>query len=151
MIDTSSFIKSIQQKFSDSIKAVDLKSEKRATVLIDHRALLKIANFFYSYMNFRFIIASAVHTKHGLEIYYHFSNDAVGLVINIHVILPIEKPQIESLANMFEAANWIEREMHELFGITFLNHPNPEALLSDGNWATGVYPLRKDAKELKIE
>jgi len=45
---------------------------------------------------------------------------------------------------MFNASNWIEREMHELFGIDFINHPNQEKLISEGNWAEGVYPYRKD-------
>jgi Ni,Fe-hydrogenase III component G len=36
--------------------------------------------------------------------------------------------------------------MHELLGITFLNHPEPEKLISDGNWAEGVYPYRKTFK-----
>jgi len=36
--------------------------------------------------------------------------------------------------------------MHELLGINFLNHPNQEKLLSEGNWAEGVYPLRKEFK-----
>jgi NADH-quinone oxidoreductase subunit C len=94
----------------------------------------------------RFIIASALHTKRGFEVYYHFSLDSTGLVLNLHVILDGEKPEVESLSNMFEASNWIEREMHELFGIVFLNHPTPELLLSDGNWAKGEYPYRKSFK-----
>jgi len=60
--------------------------------------------------------------------------------------LPQEKPEIESLANMFSGANWIEREMREILGITFRNHPEPEKLLSEGNWAEGVYPYRKKFK-----
>jgi NADH-quinone oxidoreductase subunit C len=72
--------------------------------------------------------------------------DKTGLVLNIHVVLDNENPQIESLSNMFNASNWIEREMHELFGINFLNHPNQEKLISEGNWAEGVYPYRKKFK-----
>jgi NADH-quinone oxidoreductase subunit C len=87
-----------------------------------------------------------LHTKNGFEIHYHFSKDSNGLILNIHVILDRDNPQIESLSNMFNASNWIEREMHELFGINFLNHPNLEKLLSEGNWAEGVYPLRKNFK-----
>ena len=93
-------------------------------------------------MKLRFIIASALDTKRGFEIFYHFSNDSTGLVVNLHVILSKQKPEVESLTAMFEAANWIEREMHELFGINFLNHPNLEKLISEGNWAEGVYPYR---------
>jgi NADH:ubiquinone oxidoreductase subunit C len=109
-------------------------------------SILKIAEYLYKSAGFRFIIASALHTKKGFEILYHFSMDTTGLVLNIHVVLDKEKPQIESLSNMFNASNWIEREMHELFGINFLNHPNLEKLISDGNWAEGVYPYRKEFK-----
>jgi len=83
-----------------------------------------------------------LQSKKGFEIYYHFSKDEIGFILNVHVILPEDKPEIESLANNFVAANWIEREMHELFGINFLNHPNPDKLISEGNWAEGVYPYR---------
>lgn len=151
MLDTNTFIASTRQKFGPSIKNVEVKSETRATLSIEPKVLLNISNFLYSYLNFRFIIASAMHTRRGFEIYYHFSNDPAGLVLNLHVVLPEDKPEIESLANTFDGANWIEREMHELFGITFLNHPEPEPLLSEGNWALGVYPYRKDGKELKKE
>ncbi len=85
-----------------------------------------------------------MHTKRGFEIHYHFSLDKTGLVLNVHIILDKIKPEVESLSNMFSASNWIEREMHELFGINFLNHPNQEKLISEGNWAEGVYPLRKE-------
>jgi len=36
--------------------------------------------------------------------------------------------------------------MHALLGINFLNHPNLEQLLSEGNWALGEYPYRKTFK-----
>jgi len=111
--------------------------------------ILKVGEYLFKEEGFRFIIATALHTKKGFEIHYHFSKDEIGLVLNIHVILDKEKPQIESLSNMFEATNWIEREMHELFGIDFLNHPNQEKLICEGNWAEGVYPYRKEFKEDK--
>jgi Ni,Fe-hydrogenase III component G len=62
------------------------------------------------------------------------------------VILPVKKPEIESLTCLLSGANWIEREMHELYGIVFLNHPEPEKLISEGNWAEGVYPYRREFK-----
>jgi hypothetical protein len=43
----------------------------------------------------------ALHTKKGFEILYHFSMDVSGLVLNIHVLLERENPQVESLSNMF--------------------------------------------------
>jgi len=143
---TDLVIEKLRENFKSGITEVVSKSPKRVTVSIKPDLILKVAEYLYKTAGFRFIIASALHTKKGFEIHYHFSMDKTGLVLNIHVILDKENPQIESLSNMFNASNWIEREMHELFGINFLNHPNQDKLLSDGNWAEGVYPYRKEFK-----
>ncbi|MCK4879490.1 MAG: NADH-quinone oxidoreductase subunit C [Bacteroidales bacterium] len=136
----------LQKTFAKEILDSEARSERRVTLRIDPAALIPISVHLFRELGFRFIIASALHTKKGFEIYYHYSYDSTGLVLNLHVILDQKKPEIESLSNMFEATNWIEREMHELFGINFLNHPNLEQLLSEGNWATGEYPYRKTFK-----
>jgi len=145
-METDRIIEKLKENFDKEIIEVVKKSERRATVSVNPDSILKIAEYLYKSAGLRFIIASALHTKRGFEINYHFSMDASGLVLNIHVILDKENPRIESLSNMFNASNWIEREMHELFGIDFLNHPNQEKLISEGNWAEGVYPYRKEFK-----
>ncbi len=145
-METNLVIKNFKENFDSVIVEVVKKSETRATITINPDAILKVAEYLYKEAGFRFIIASALHTKRGFEIHYHFSFDTTGLVLNIHVILDKENPQIESLSNMFNASNWIEREMHEILGINFINHPNQEKLISEGNWAEGVYPYRKEFK-----
>ena len=145
-MDTEKIIEKLKERFGSDIIEVNTRNNKRSVVTIDPGSLLKVAEYLYKEVGLRFIIASAIHTKRGFEIHYHFSCDETGLVLNIHVILNSEKPKIESLSNMFNASNWIEREMHELFGINFLNHPNQEKLISEGNWAEGVYPYRKEFK-----
>jgi len=145
-MDTKQIIEDFKKGFNSDILDVIVRNEKRIGITIRPEAILRTAEYLYKSAGFRFIIASALHTKKGFEIHYHFSRDEAGLILNIHVILNKDNPQIESLSNMFNASNWIEREMHELFGINFLNHPNQEKLLSEGNWAEGVYPYRKEFK-----
>jgi len=145
-MDTNLIIENFKRSFQGDILDIVKKNEKRIVITINHEAILRVAQYLYKTEGLRFIIASALHTKNGFEIHYHFSKDNIGLILNIHVVLDKENPRIESLSNMFNASNWIEREMHELFGIDFLNHPNQEKLLSDGNWAEGVYPYRKEFK-----
>lgn len=137
-------INNISKKFYDDTVAISQDKPNRGVVTIRPSAIADVADYLYRSEGFRFIIASAMHTRKGFEIFYHFSFDAEGLVLSLHVILDKEKPRIESLSNMFSASNWIEREMHELFGIDFLHHPNQEKLISEGNWAEGVYPYRKE-------
>jgi NADH-quinone oxidoreductase subunit C len=143
-MSTELFIKNFIEKFKSDILEVIIKNQRRIIISVNPDAIVNVSVFLYREEGFRFIIASALHTKKGFEIHYHFSKDAIGLILNLHVILEKDNPQIESLSNMFNASNWIEREMHELFGINFLNHPNQEKLISEGNWAEGVYPLRKE-------
>lgn len=139
-------IENFKEKFKSDVLDISIKNQKRITIRLNPDSIVNVAAFLYREKGFRFIIASALHTKKGFEIHYHFSKDPIGLILNIHVILDKINPQIESLSNLFNASNWIEREMHELFGIDFLNHPNQEKLISEGNWAEGVYPLRKEFK-----
>ena len=136
-------IEELKTRFGEYITEVDVRSAKRATVTVNPTAIVHIGRFLYQDLKLRFIIASALETTHGIEILYHFSRDNSGLVLNIRVILEKVNPTIESLTGLFEGANWIEREMHEILGIDFKNHPNLEKLISDGNWAEGVYPYRK--------
>jgi NADH-quinone oxidoreductase subunit C len=142
-MDKELIIQKFNAIFKSEILNVTEKNKRRIFITIRSESILNVAVWLYKEAGFRFIIATALHTKRGFEIHYHFSLDAIGLILNIHVILDKENPEIESLSNMFNASNWIEREMHELFGINFLNHPNQEKLISEGNWAEGVYPYRK--------
>jgi len=143
-MDTEKAIDKLTEKFYSDTVMVVLARRRRGIVTVKPTAITEISEYLYKSEGYRFIIASALHTRRGFEIYYHFSLDAEGMILSLHVILDSDKPHIKSLSNMFSASNWIEREMHELFGIDFLNHPNQEKLLSEGNWADDVYPYRKE-------
>ena len=144
-------IENFKKNFKSDILEIAEKNQRRIIIRIRSESILSTAAWLYKEAGFRFIIATALHTKNGFEIHYHFSLDSLGLILNIHVILDKVNPEIESLSNMFNASNWIEREMHELFGINFLNHPNQEKLISEGNWAEGVYPYRKEFKSDEVK
>ena len=53
-----------------------------------------------------------------------------------------ENDQLESISSIFKAANWYERECYDLFGISFLNHPDLRRIMTDYNFEG--HPLRKD-------
>ena len=145
-MDTDLVISKFEEKFKSEIREIAMKNQKRVIISISPDSIISVAEYLYKTEGFRFIIATGLQTKRGFEIHYHFSMDTLGLVLNIHVVLDKENPHIESLSNMFNASNWIEREIHELLGINFINHPNQEKLISEGNWAEDVYPMRKEFK-----
>jgi NADH-quinone oxidoreductase subunit C len=139
-------IETIRKRFADKVHEIVVKNDRRATIAVSADAIVTVSEFLVRELCFRFIIATAVDTDRGIEILYHFSKDEKGLVLNVNVLLDKADPAIESLTGLLEGANWIEREMHEIMGINFINHPNLEKLVSDGNWAEGVYPYRKNEK-----
>ena len=68
-------------------------------------------------------------------------------MVVIKTKMPRENPEVESIAAICPAAEWIEREMWELLGITFKNHPDMRHLLLTDDWPEGKYPLRRDYKK----
>ena len=51
--------------------------------------------------------------------------------------------ELDSATPIWNAANWHEREIAELFGMTFKNHPDPRPILLPEDWEGG-FPMRKD-------
>jgi len=137
------YMEQIRKQFPEEIVESAVLLKRRGLLRIRKAALVKIAEHLFKVEECRFIIASGMDSKEGIEILYHFSKDEWGFVINLQVFLDREKPEIESLTGIFDAADWIEREIHEILGVNFLNHPNLKPLISEGNWEENEFPYRR--------
>jgi len=135
----------ILQKFP--VVSIKIHSLRRVYIKIEREKAYDLARFLFEVKGFRLSIATGIDLSDGIEILYHFSHDEVGTYYTIRTIVPKDDLKIRSLADFLPAANWIEREIHELLGIDFVGHPNLIPLLTAEGWPEGTYPLRRDHGE----
>jgi NADH-quinone oxidoreductase subunit C len=76
-------------------------------------------------------------------VYHLFSFKERSMVI-FKVILPAGELHVDSLTPLWAGADWLEREVFDLFGVRFDGHPDLRRIMNPESW-TG-HPLRKDFK-----
>jgi Ni,Fe-hydrogenase III large subunit/Ni,Fe-hydrogenase III component G len=79
------------------------------------------------------------------ELYYLFAHPRDDWFLHAVKRLPGDHPTISSLGTFHHPASLFEREIHDLFGIVPLDHPDPRPLVRHGFWPEDYFPLRKDA------
>lgn len=76
---------------------------------------------------------------------YHLFSFRMKSAIIIKSVMPEEKLEIKSIDSLYGNANWLEREVFEMFGIQFRDSRDLRRLMLPEDWKG--YPLRKDYKE----
>jgi NADH-quinone oxidoreductase subunit C len=78
-----------------------------------------------------------------LEVVYQLWSTIHKRQLRVKVALPLAALEIDSVVELWQTANWLEREVYDLFGIHFRAHPDLRRILMPENYAEG-HPLRKD-------
>ena len=76
------------------------------------------------------------------EVVYHLHSIEQKQRVRLKCRLESGEPAIESVTSVWRGANWYEREVFDLFGIQFLNHPDLRRIMMPDDWEG--HPLRKD-------
>jgi NADH-quinone oxidoreductase subunit C len=76
------------------------------------------------------------------EVVYHLHSVERNTRLRLKCRLPGEAPEIDSVTSVWRSANWYEREIFDLFGIAFRNHPDLRRIMMPEDWEG--HPLRKD-------
>jgi NADH-quinone oxidoreductase subunit C len=79
-----------------------------------------------------------------MEVVYNLYSIPFNHHLTIKVLLTRERSEIESVSHIWKTANWQEREIFDMYGIHFKNHPDLRRILMPADWEG--HPLRKDYK-----
>lgn len=89
---------------------------------------------------------TCVDWKTMLTMVYFLRSTVLGHELVVKVDLDRDNPEIESVASIWRTAEFNEREVYEMFGVKFLNHPDLRLLILPDGWE-GRNPLRKDFED----
>ena len=141
-------LKNRLSEIKDKLIGIEETTERRIYLSCEAENAYAVNKFLFEDLSLRFAIITGIDSDDYFEILYHYSNDESGCVVTIKAFIrDREKPSIESITPLIPGAEWIEREVHDLFGINFENHPNLRRLILADDWPEGVYPLRKACPE----
>ena len=110
---------------------------------------LKALNFLFddNGLKFRFLTSlCGVHYPDNigreLAVVYHLHNLEDNLRIRFKVFTEINQPDIYTATGLFSAANWLERETYDYYGVNFIGHPNLKRILNVEEM--DYFPMRKE-------
>ncbi len=98
-------------------------------------------------LNFDYLFCqTCVDWKTHLTMVYHFESTTNRHQLVVKVQLDRNRPEIETVSHIWRTAEFHEREVYEMFGVSFLNHPDLRLLILPDGWE-GKNPLRKDFED----
>ncbi|MES2881056.1 MAG: NADH-quinone oxidoreductase subunit C [Bacteroidota bacterium] len=128
---TNDFVKQkLVEKFGTQITNIE-EPYGMLTFEVPAARNLEVMQFLYDdeELAFRFLTdLTAVHypayVGRELAVVYHLHNLVANCRIRFKVFAPVAKPDVASAVNIFSAANWLEREAFDFYGVNFIGHPN---------------------------
>jgi NADH-quinone oxidoreductase subunit C len=136
-------------QFKDAIKRVDVVWGE-TTVVIDPARLLDIVKWLHDEASQRYDFlcdVTAVEFRDAdipLEVVWHLRSLPYRRFLRLKAELPKGTPlEVDSVWSIYKAADWLERECFDMFGIKFRGHPDLRRILMWEQYQEG-YPLRKD-------
>ena len=136
------------EKFSEEVTGFE-EPYGMLSFISDKDLNLKVLQFLYDEpsLGFRFLTdLTAVHYPNNegkeLAVVYHLHNLKENVRIRYKVFTDINKPDVFSAYALFSAANWMERETYDFFGVNFVGHPNLKRILNVDEME--YFPLRKE-------
>ncbi|PWT72481.1 MAG: NADH-quinone oxidoreductase chain 5 [Bacteroidetes bacterium] len=88
---------------------------------------------------------TCIDWKTHLTMVYHLTSTSFRHHLVIKSKLDSSRPEIETVSNIWKTADFHEREVAELFGVNFLNHPDLRKLILPDEWSG--FPLRKNYED----
>jgi NADH-quinone oxidoreductase subunit C len=147
MAEESITIKKLHETFGERIEVVPSALDM-TTVKVRREDIMEVCMFLRQEDELDYDImrdltcVDYIHEKPRFEIVYHLYSIYHGHALRLKVRLEERDPAIDTVIDIWVGANWYEREVYDLYGIKFNNHPDLRRILLYPEFVG--HPLRKD-------
>ena len=131
----------LEERLTGARRAAGGKGKRRVSVELDAAEVTEAVLAVLHGERARFVTIVAVDTGLDIELLYNFSLD--GVLLTLRTSVAKEASAIETITPMAPGAEFIEKEIAELFGVEFVGHTRRTNLVLPDDWPTGKRPLRK--------
>ena len=146
-------LKKIEEKFADSIiETIEFREE--LTLVIRRETLIEVCQFLKNDPDLKYDFLSDIcgvdflEREKRFDVVYNLYSIPNRWRVRLKVNLA-EDESVDSLTSLWDAANCLEREAYDMFGIKFDNHPDLKRILMPDDWVG--HPLRKNFPLTKEE
>ena len=136
------------KRFGDAVTRHRVSAGDQHVVWIESTSSLEILGWLKDDPEHRYDMMSdvtAVDYGEGrpINIVYQMFSTTHKRELRLRCELPLDALEIDSVVGLWKSADWLEREVYDLFGVTFTGHPDLRRILMPDDYAEG-HPLRKD-------
>ncbi len=137
----------LKETFAEDVLGIALP-QGDATAIVRPEALRKVMHFLKNNPRTRFNLLVDITAvdylarRQRFDVVYHLLSIQNRIRLRIKVRLDEANPQVESMSSLWGSADWLEREVWDMFGIRFTGHPNLKRILMYEEFQG--HPLRKD-------
>ena len=131
----------LEQRLPTARVTCSAAAVRRTWVELDQGELKEAIRVLRNETRMRFMTIAAVDLGTDIDLLYHLSLE--DGVVTLRVRIPKEASRSETIADIVPAAELVEKEISEMFGIAFSGHPRSKNLLLPDEWPAGERPLRK--------
>ena len=136
----------LRTEFGEAIRSVEADAAGEAVVYIDPARNIEILKHLRDSGGYD-MLKDVTGLDYGggrpIQLVYQLWSTRESKPLRVKAEVPHDHPKVRSAYEVWQSSNWLEREVYDMFGITFEGHPDPRRMLMPENYEEG-YPLRKD-------
>ncbi len=141
-------VDALERRFGDVVLRHQIQAGDEHVVYVEPGRSLEVLEWLRDDAGQRFdLLVDVTAVDYGggrpIEVVYQLWSIPNRRALRVKCELPLSELEIDSVVPLWDAANWLEREVYDMFGVHFRGHPDPRRILMPEFYQEG-HPLRKD-------